>query len=372
MQQSTDQQVTMVNVAQSQAQLSAMLNGQTERVDIAVDTHEEAHRELARRTNLDKRVVLNTLFGFNQFNQVDTKQKVTLPAIFGRYFKGLVNDVYTFGDLEKLSQLLAKEKDDAPFKIDVSRLKPRVKKGFYGDKKSYMLYDIVDGATRQLLIGASRTDCAVYFLFTNEKSDVSNGVIYVRDSSTSTLKRVNTFEVNPFVRGRGVVTDPETGATDVKDQLTFNPGWLALTVNNMERYVFAPLVYVPPKPQLPKKRKGVTEVDMKDLIEKTLADSKIDPALAGEKVAEEVRTGIDAYRDKALAEIAKNQQEVPEVVNPKTIANTRAENQRAQCDIGKGVVLCPEMVAELDKPMKNTSYMETVLRMDEPQASGSD
>lgn len=303
MQATNDQQVNMVNAEQSKAALNALLNGQSERVDIAVDTTEDAYRELARRTNLDKGVVLETLFGFNKFGMVDPRQKTTLPVLFSRYFKGVINDVFTEGDLKKLSELLAKEKDDAPFHLDVSQIKVKVRKGNYGDKVPYLIRRVRIEGKDQIIIGASRADCAVYFLFTNEKSDVNNGVIYVRTGATGALRRVNTFEINPFVRGRGVVTDPETGATEIKDQLTFNPGWLTHTINNMERYVFAPLVYIPPRPKLLKKQKGVTEVDMDSLIEKTLNPEQV--KVDGEKMAEEVRTGIDAYRDKALAEIAK-------------------------------------------------------------------
>jgi hypothetical protein len=311
--QATDQQVTMVPSDEASNKIAQIFGeAETAKVDIAVDTAEDAYKELVRRTNLDKRVVLDTLMGYGKMG-FDPKVKVSLPILFKTYFKGQANQIYTQSDLETIAKLLGQEKEDAAFEMSLATLKPKVKKGFYdtdrlGLKRAFIYRTCVAAAGQvQVLIGASRPEYAIYFLFTNEKTDVNNGVIYVRQGATSVIKRVNTFEVNPFVRGRGIVTDPETGASEVKDQLTFNPGWLNHTINNMERYVFAPLAYIPPRPKMPKTRHrvGEGEVDMNALIEKTLADAKIDPAKAGEKVAEEVRTGIDNYAATAMAKIAE-------------------------------------------------------------------
>lgn len=362
--QQNDQQVEMVSAEQSKIQLEQLLSGESPRVEISVDTPEEAHRELARMTNLNKSVIMSSLIGRNFLSTKDSQKAKTLSKLFVQYFKGTVNQVYTEEDLVDLANLLKEEQLDSLCHVRLPKHVP-VKKGLYQDKQSCLFLQgaTPDGKSIQYVIGASRADCSVYFVFTNEKSDVNSGVIYVRNSVRARLRRVNTFEINPFVRGRGIVTNKETGETDAKDQLTFNPNWLANTVDNMEKYVFAPLVWTPPKPpKLLKKNKGVTEVDMVSLIEKTL--SQVHPGVDGEKVAEEVRQGIDNYREKALAEIAKNQNEVPEVVNPETIAHTHAENQQAQCDIGKGVTLCPEVASLCSQPIQDTSFVETVLRME--------
>ena len=246
---------------------------------------------------------LNTLFAKNEYGITIPDQEYSLPGLFKRYFKGLCDGIFTAGDLRRLTEIIVKDNIDFPIKPMDIRVK--VRKGLY-EKLPYLYAEVLNGNKKQILIGASRPDCAIYFLFTNDKSDVNNGTIFVRESSASALKFKNTFEVNPFVRGRGIVTDPETGATEVKDQLTFNPTWLTHTVKNMDAYVFAPLVYVPPKPVMPRRKKGAAtgEVDINAMVEKTLA--KVKPTeVEAEKMAEEVRTGIDAYRDKALAEIAK-------------------------------------------------------------------
>lgn len=294
-----------VDAKETSADISKMLSSAEQNNHIVVDTHEQAHAEFVRRTNLDKSVILKTLFGMDKFGGFDIKQKVTLPALFRQYFKGLINDVYAYSDLQKLAELLAKEKDDAPYLGNLSRIKPVVKKGNYSNKQAFIFHQL----DHQCMIGASRPDCAVYFVFTNDKSDVNNGVIYVRNGSAGVLRRVNTFEVNPFVSGKGIVTDPETGASEVKDQLTFNPGWLGYTVSNMERYVFAPLVWMPPKPvKAPKHARPapVSEVDMGKMIEKALGGENSEQVqVEAEKMAEEVRSGIDAYAANAMAEIAK-------------------------------------------------------------------
>lgn len=307
---SNDQQVAMVSLEESQAKLAAMLEASPSKVDIAVDTHEEAHRELARRTNLDKNVILKTLLGLDTTEKMDT----TVVQLFKRYFKNTIDQIYTASDLKRLAELLSKEEGkpdgDAPFLLDVTTLRPIVKKRSYGKNgQAHFCVQVTSGNQRQVLIGASRPDCAVWLLFTNDKSDVNNGVIYVRDKITSALKRVNTFEINPFVRGRGIVTNQETGETEVKDQLTFNPGWLAHTINNMDRYVFAPLVWVPPKPVRLPKHKRIKEVDVAGMIEKTLADSKIDPVKAADRVNAELEQGIDNYVATATEMMNKHQQD---------------------------------------------------------------
>ncbi len=173
---------------------------------------------------LDKKNIINELIGLNK------KDQLNLVSLFNLYFNKKANPVFTLSDLQVITTF------HPEFKSLLTST--HVKSGKYKtNSKSYLILEL-DG---KYIIGSSSVEKSIWFVFTNDKADVNNGIIYCRDSSIKSIKQFSTFEINAFSSSKVVVEDSETKQKVLKDKLTYIPNWLVNTVTNMQRHVFYPI-----------------------------------------------------------------------------------------------------------------------------------
>ena len=194
-------------------------------------------REINHKVNTSKEVILNNLLGFNLANRA--ADNCSLTNLFKRYFKGLISYEMVKDDLDVIFDGIEKERIFR--KLSFSR--KQVKNGRFFNcgldlrtSTDYFYHRLND---QEIIIGASSNERGIWFHFTNDKVDVNNGIIYTRNKAYEKLKMMCTFEVNPFAMRDTIVTNQETGEQENKKILTFNPGWLNNTIENMDKTIFA-------------------------------------------------------------------------------------------------------------------------------------
>lgn len=173
------------------------------------------------RINLSKENIISEL--------LNTKEKNSLVYLIKSFFKDKTNQLYTQEDLKEIlkhhnqfTTVVEEKLKDKKFKVN---------------KKGYLIFNV----DNQWLVGASAINQSVWFVFTNEKLDVNNGSIYIRQSNIKTIKLISTFEINAYSAGKVVAIDEVTGKKVVKDKITFIPNWLTNTLTNMQKVILEPL-----------------------------------------------------------------------------------------------------------------------------------
>lgn len=169
--------------------------------------------------NLSKEHIFFELLGLNRDKG--------LTSIFTKYFKNKINFLYITEDLIEITKLHPQFIEETK-KVNLKD-KP--------NKRGYFTFF----NNNQCIIGCSSVDRAVWFVFTNDKLDVNNGSIYVRESSIKTIKLFSTFEVNAFASTKVVGLDETTNQTVVKNKITYIPNWLGNTLNGIQKAIFDPL-----------------------------------------------------------------------------------------------------------------------------------
>ena len=170
---------------------------------------------------LSKRSILNAVLKID-----NNHENRTLVDLFKTYFTE-VDEEYTRSDL---MTILTQQTSFAKFPSNLEVKKKKYKKN---NKTYYIHFE-----DETVIVGASNAAKGIWFVFTNEKSDVNNGSIYIRNNRISTIKLYSTFEINAYSIGKSVVTDPVTGIAELKDKITFHPSWLRNTISNMEKHIF--------------------------------------------------------------------------------------------------------------------------------------
>jgi hypothetical protein len=219
-------------------------------IELAIASHEALHADIGKQLTdkvSDVKRVTEKMLGVdnttydeafkNRTEFLPTKEEIfkniigeysstnSIQSLFNQSFRGVVDPIQTQEDLTDLVNMGA---------ISMTHI-PTVKYIKYRTRKcAYLCYELHNA----FIIGIASSMRSLWFVFDNEKEDVPSGTIYER-RIPSNLKKLSTFEINPYATGKKIVTDPETGESKEVDTLAINPNWINATIKNMQLHVFA-------------------------------------------------------------------------------------------------------------------------------------